>query len=188
MSRPTTREDTSTEYGVGRTTTRTVQAPGAVEDISVALVVETGAEVTDAQLRELVGAATGIDVALRQDAIAITRVASPAVEPVPVEEPETGLLGDLESYLAMGLIVLIAIMLFLMSRKKKDKGAAKGKKGEKVVPAQVRPAAPAALEDSEAEPLPAGPRIQDEVAALVERQPDEIAQLLRGWLADRRAS
>ena len=183
-----TREDTSTEYGVGRTTTRTMQAPGAVQDLSVALVVDNGAEVTDAQLRELVGAAAGIDIALRQDAIAITRVATPVVDETPVEEPETGLMSDLESYIALGLIVLIAIMLFLMSRKKKDKSG-KGKKGgEKVVPAQVRPAS-APLEQADLpEPLPSGPRIQDEVAELVERQPDEIAQLLRGWLADRRAS
>ncbi|MFA9446413.1 flagellar basal-body MS-ring/collar protein FliF [Egicoccus sp. AB-alg6-2] len=180
-----TREDTSTEFGVGRTTTRTVQAPGNVEDISVALVVENGAEVTDAQLRELVGAAAGIAVPLRADAIAITRVASPPDVLDPVEEVEPGLMSKLESYLAMGLIVLIAIMLFLMSRRnKKDKAE---KPVEKVVPAKVRPA-PASLEDAlDAEPLPTGPRIQDEVAALVERQPDEIASLLRGWLADRRA-
>ncbi|MEX2548754.1 MAG: flagellar M-ring protein FliF C-terminal domain-containing protein, partial [Nitriliruptoraceae bacterium] len=175
------REDTSTEFGVGRTTTRTVQAPGNVEELSVALVVENGAEVTDAQLRELVGAAAGIDVALRQDMIAITRVASPEVD-APAEEPEAGLLSELESYIAMGLIVLIAIMLFLMTRRKKDKAVAPG---EKIVPAQIRQE-PAAIEEGDTDSLPEGPRIQDEVAALVERQPDEIASLLRGWLADRR--
>jgi flagellar M-ring protein FliF len=29
--------------------------------------------------------------------------------------------------------------------------------------------------------------VQSEVTELVERQPDEVAQLLRGWLADRRS-
>jgi flagellar M-ring protein FliF len=29
-------------------------------------------------------------------------------------------------------------------------------------------------------------RRKDDLAALVERQPDEVAELLRGWLADRR--
>ncbi|GGI06689.1 flagellar basal-body MS-ring/collar protein FliF [Egicoccus halophilus] len=178
-----TREDASTEFGVGRTTTRTVQAPGTVEQLSVALVVENGSEVTDAQLRELVGAAAGIDLALREDAIAITRVTTPAEDAAPAEEAEPGLLGGLETYLALALIVLIAVMLFLMTRRKKDKGVVE----EKVVPAQVRTAVPLDVVD-EPEPLPTGPSIQDEVAAMVERQPEEIASLLRGWLADRRTS
>jgi hypothetical protein len=29
-------------------------------------------------------------------------------------------------------------------------------------------------------------RRKDDLVALVERQPDEVAELLRGWLADRR--
>ncbi|MFA9430933.1 flagellar basal-body MS-ring/collar protein FliF [Egicoccus sp. AB-alg2] len=179
-----TRDENSTEYGVGRTTTRTVQAPGTVERLSVALVVEDGSAVTDAQLRELVGAAAGVDVDLREEAIAITRVTSPADATAPPEEAEAGGFAQLESYLAMGLIVLIAVMLFLMTRRKKDRTAAVA---EKVVPAQVR-AAPVPIDPvDETEQLPVGPNIQDEVAAMVERQPEEIAALLRGWLADRRA-
>ena len=180
-----TRDDVSTEYGVGRTTTRTVQAPGTVERLSVALVVEDGSAVTDAQLRELVGAASGIEVAGRDEAIAITRVSSPADTAAPTEEEEPSAFAQLESYLAMGLIVLIAVMLFLMTRRKKDKKAAVS---EKVVPAEVRTEAAPIEALEQAEPLPpAGPSVQDEVVALVERQPEEIAALLRGWLADRRA-
>jgi flagellar M-ring protein FliF len=29
--------------------------------------------------------------------------------------------------------------------------------------------------------------VREEISELVERQPDEVAQLLRGWLADRRS-
>ncbi len=29
-------------------------------------------------------------------------------------------------------------------------------------------------------------RVQSEIGELIERQPDEVAQLLRSWLADRR--
>jgi flagellar M-ring protein FliF len=32
------------------------------------------------------------------------------------------------------------------------------------------------------------PSIDSEIGELVERQPEEVAQLLRGWLADRRPS
>ena len=35
--------------------------------------------------------------------------------------------------------------------------------------------------------LPSGPVVNDELAELIDRQPDEVASILRGWLADRRA-
>ena len=45
-------------------------------------------------------------------------------------------------------------------------------------------AAPWVLEPADARRI----EIQSEVAELVDRQPDEVAQLLRGWLADRRSA
>ena len=175
------RGEATREFGVNRTTTRTVEAPGSVERLSVALVVDQASEATDAELRELVGAAAGIDVELREEAIAITRVATPAPE-APAELPEPGALADLERYIALAVLVLVAVGLFLMARRRRDPAPE-----EKLVPAQVR-SAPAAIEEPEDEPSPAAPSVQDEVAALVERQPEEIAALLRGWLADRRTS
>jgi flagellar M-ring protein FliF len=35
--------------------------------------------------------------------------------------------------------------------------------------------------------LPSAPEVNDELAELIDRQPDEVASILRGWLADRRA-
>jgi len=40
--------------------------------------------------------------------------------------------------------------------------------------------------DSERAALPTAPAVNDELAELIERQPDEVASILRGWLADRR--
>ena len=36
-------------------------------------------------------------------------------------------------------------------------------------------------------PTPAAPVVNEELAELIDRQPDEVASILRGWLADRRA-
>jgi flagellar M-ring protein FliF len=48
-----------------------------------------------------------------------------------------------------------------------------------------------ALEPGERFPNPAlpsaSPAVNDELAELIERQPDEVASILRGWLADRRS-
>jgi flagellar M-ring protein FliF len=49
---------------------------------------------------------------------------------------------------------------------------------------------PAALESSDAGPSAEALALEGrhrEITALVEQQPDEVAQLLRGWLAERRA-
>ena len=40
--------------------------------------------------------------------------------------------------------------------------------------------------DSERAALPTASAVNDELAELIERQPDEVASILRGWLADRR--
>jgi flagellar M-ring protein FliF len=176
------REDATREFGVGRTTTRTVQAPGTVEGLSVALVVDDGAVVTDNELRELVTAAAGLDLE-RGDAIAISRVPAVELEEVPPAD-DGGLVDQIQRIVALAVLVLIALGLFLMSRRKVTEEPA-----EKVVPAQVRTSpemdhAPAAATPEE---LVAQSSVRDDVAELVERQPEEIAALLRGWLADRRA-
>jgi flagellar M-ring protein FliF len=52
-----------------------------------------------------------------------------------------------------------------------------GGAGDRLALAPAAPADPALAERAER---------QREIAALVEKQPEEVAQLLRGWLADRR--
>lgn len=174
------RSDATREFGVDRTTTRTVRAPGQVEGLSVAVVVDQGAAVTDNQLRELVGAAAGLDEE-RGDTFAITRIAMPLVEDV-AEEAGPSWIDMVQWGVALLVLLLVAVGLFLMSRRRRPA------EPERVVPAAVRPVAPApaALDPDPTEALPTGPTLQDEVAQLVERQPEEIAMLLRGWLADRR--
>lgn len=183
------RDDATREYGVGRTTTMTVRAPGTVEELSVALVVDEGAAIGDGELAELVTAAAGLNEE-RGDQVAISRVATPALDDAFAEDAGTDMAAMITQGVALAVLLLIVVALLLMSRRR-DKGVAavqsKGRAGKKVVPAQVRQ--PEQLAPPEPEPqAPPEPTIKDEVAELVERQPEEIAALLRGWLADRRAS
>jgi flagellar M-ring protein FliF len=46
---------------------------------------------------------------------------------------------------------------------------------------------PRSRHDNERPALSAAPDVNDELAELIDRQPDEVASILRGWLADRRA-
>lgn len=179
------RTEATREFVFNRSQRREVQAPGQVQRMSVALVVDEAASVGDEQLQQLVTAAAGLD-AERGDVVAISRVAVPAIE-VPEEvAPGPALVDLIQQAVALLLLLVIAIGLFLMSRRRKSPDAPEI--SEKVVPAQLRPSTPQLKpEQSRNEPLPApGPSIHDEVVDLVERQPEEIAQLLRGWLADRR--
>lgn len=174
------KQDAVREFGVDRTTTRTLQAPGAVEHLSVALVVDEAAAVADVDLRSLVAAAAGID-AERGDQVAITRVTTPPLEDAVVAGDGPGLVDLIQRIVALVVLVVIAVALFLMSRRKKAEPV-----NERVVPAQLRHHD--ALGDGDHDQLPPGLTVKDEVAELVERQPEEIAALLRGWLADRRTS
>ena len=173
------RSEATREFGSDRTVTRTQRAPGRVDRLSVAVVVDEGAVVTDAQLQELVGAAAGMEEE-RGDAFAITRVAMPAVDEA-LEEAGPAWVEVVQWGVALLVLLLVALGLFLMSRRRRAV-----EPPAKVVPAAVRPPTPEIPESDPTEALHRGPTIHDEVADLVERQPEEIAQLLRGWLADRR--
>ena len=194
-----TRDEATREYGVDRTLTTTTNAPGKVQRLSVAIVVDdgtlTGADVpATADIEDLVSAAVGLDTE-RGDTIAVSTVAMPAAE---VEATDAaGATAELMEALprAGGVLVLLiaAVGLFLMSRQRHSS------EETSLVPA-VAPDLPRRRQDDlleidvdGTEALLAGAAaipvsgMRDEVAELVASQPDEIATLLRGWLADRRA-
>jgi flagellar M-ring protein FliF len=172
------RAEETREFGVDRVTTRVVRAPGSVEGLSVALVVDEASPVPDGQLRELVTAAAGLDVD-RGDAVAISRVRLPIADEVVEATPVT--MDLVKQIVALIVLLAVAAGLFLMSRARRREV-----EPERVVPAAMRP--PAALTEPNVADLGGSlpPTLQDEVVELVERQPEEIATLLRGWLADRR--
>ena len=178
------RAEATREFGVDRTITRIVQAPGTVQRLSVAAVVDEGAMMGDAELAQLIAAAAGV-VDERGDQVAITRVVTPPPAELPAVDEAEGLLELIQQIAAVVVLLVIAVALFLMSRRRSGE-AAPAAAGTKVVPATVRPAALAQSDDAEQSEPKAG--VRHEVAELVERQPEEIAALLRGWLADRRAS
>lgn len=185
------REEVSREYGVDRTTTRTIQAPGKVERLSVAIVMDDGsitgtAVPDDVEVERLVSAALGLDEE-RGDNVAVTRVAFPVLDEE-VEEPATSMLGLLTQVAGGVVLLIVAIALFLMTRRR-------GKDDAPQLPAAA--AAPQAsgttrfieaLPEKEPQPIPRSVQLKEEVADLVRAQPEEIAQLLRGWLADRRGA
>jgi flagellar M-ring protein FliF len=183
-----TRNEVLREYGVDKVVDRTVAAPGRVEQLSVAIVMDDGTQTGlvlpgVGEIEALATAALGLDAG-RGDAIAVTMLPLPAPElPAVPEEAEPTLADRAPEAVAVAVLLLVSIALFLMSRRRKPSA----------YPVSVEPAvaSPAQLIDP-TEQLPAEDEtvkaLQRDVADLVERQPEEIATLLRGWLADRRSA
>lgn len=178
-------EDT-TEFGVDRTVTRTTEAPGAIQRLSVAVVVDdgtlTGLEAPDvAALDTVIAAAVGAD-AQRGDTVEVSTAAFPALPEVEETVEETGGMMTLIPTIIGALVLfLVTVGLFLMTRG----GKKKAKKGEIL----GLPEALMAGQVVDAQSLAQANVVQgltDDVVQLVERQPEEIATLLRSWLADRR--
>lgn len=173
------RTDTTTEYGVDRVVARSVSAPGEVTKLSVAVVLDdgsvTGLPAADlGDVESLVTAAAGLDT-VRGDAIAVTEAAFPAPAELaaPAAPAAMGGMLDLLPQVA-GTLALLAVVgaLLAMSRRRDDED-------EEEYAVAALAGTPAALGPGGVdEPPPAS------VAELVDRQPEEIASLLRGWLAE----
>jgi flagellar M-ring protein FliF len=168
---------------------REITAPGKVEQMSVAVVMDdgslTGVTVPTAdEIELLVAAAVGLDTT-RGDTISVSTIAFPAPEAADTTETPAAEAAPMD-VMAMipqivgGLVLLLVVGALLMMARgssKKSRVAAL----EVVQPALGGGggAAPAGETDD-------GVSIHPEVMNLVQRQPEEIAVLLRSWLADRR--
>jgi len=195
------RSEVVSETGIDRTVTRTVKAPGRIRSLSVAVVMddgtETGAVVPEVtEVERLVTAALGLDTT-RGDAVAVTGVAFPAPDVLEIEEPEAvaeeaaadPMMTMLPQIAGGAVLVLVALALLWMTRRGRRRSE----------PLHVAEAAPNALPPggggamesagttalAQAQQRPS-PAQSADVVGLIEKQPEEIAVLLRSWLADRR--
>lgn len=181
-------------------TVKTV-APGGVVKQSVSVVVDSKSSTIDnVKLQAALASAVGID-AKRGDTISVTSLpfdttgataATAELKQVEAAAKRDAMIG----YAKQGLLVL-GIVIFLLvaslSRRKRNKAraAADLMHLDRIERAQLPVVPVQALERIDLPALEAAPAVpaqrrKDDVLAMVERQPDEVAELLRGWLADRR--
>lgn len=200
---------------VGLVTETRKSAPGAVRKLSVAVLLDSSVAKDEdaARLQQLISSAAGLDTA-RGDTVAVSAMKfdtstvdqnkKDLAEAAKAEEE-----AKLKSWIETGALVFGVFVLLIMAmvsgrKKKKKKKDVELTAEERVQFEQLQ----AAIEDARQRELDGGEgegaaeleagmdpealalsehvKRQQNISSLIERQPEEVAQLLRGWLADRR--
>ncbi|PWJ52595.1 flagellar M-ring protein FliF [Quadrisphaera granulorum] len=188
-----------------KTTTRQL-APGSVKRQSIAVVVDEAAakNMTAPQLQETIANAAGVQDA-RGDTLSVTQatfdtsVAQSAAADLKAAEAEEAKAAQFKliSQGAIALLVLIGLIVIFIAMRR----AAKRRPARETLDLgeleRLYPAGPVVGPDGMALPAAGGPQLtpatpdpaalrRAEVGELVDQQPAEVADLLRGWLADSR--
>lgn len=188
------------------TVTKTIAAPGRVKRMSVAVMLDskTAADIKPEDVQALLTPAAGLDVQGRGDSIQVgklpfdTTVTEAAKKELAAQQQAAQLNQyiDLGKKAGLGLLALVALILFLRKRKKDDAAVAATASDLPeglLVPPRVEAIGMDTVSAIAAAPAPEQEepkvnhalereRLRDEVAEYVDSQPDEIAQLLQGWL------
>ena len=200
----------TTDNAIGRVVQQVNTAPGAVQHLSVAVLLDssTAAKISTADVQKLVENAAGVQTS-RGDSVQVSTMpfddsAAKAAQKDLAAAAKAKSMNKLIGYGKDGLIgflVLAAAAFFMRKAKKSQENSPVLSTSERLELEEARRmrAILAAQQDDVMAELVPGPRGQDrlelgrveldsEIGELVERQPEEVAQLLRGWLADRRPS
>lgn len=198
------KEDAERSYAVNRTVESTMEAPGAVTRLNVAVLVDE-ATVTEAQraaIESMVGTAAGVDLD-RGDQVEVTRLpfdttAADAAEEAADEAVAAEAAAARSSMIrtaVIALVILLALIFgYLSTRRARrevatpiDIGAIRAASIDE--PASLPPAAAAApLPTEQIDPIAAASReALDELSALADRRPEDVAIILQSWLADEKS-
>jgi flagellar M-ring protein FliF len=184
------RKTENTDFGVGKRVLRTEVAPGAVNKINVALLVDKSVPAADfAAVQQAITSAAGIDTkrgdAIQAAQVPFAKIATPKAGPVP-----TSLLGPLK-WVGLGIATLM--FLFFMSRHLRKR------EGETLAsPAWLTDIdEPVSLAELEQQTTIMGrsnptitlpPRAPDTslqaIDQLMEREPERVAAQVKQWMAE----
>jgi flagellar M-ring protein FliF len=202
------KEQTTSDNAVGETVEHREAAPGSVETLHVGIVIDEAAAgaASPAEIETLVSSAMGIDPqrgdtvevsALPFDRTAEEAAAAELAAAKAAEDRERlmDLLKLAALVLLVGAILLGALLRSRRRAKARDQATSyvveqirmrDEAEQTQVVPLPTPPAPPLELDHVAIDQGNLRAAARDEIAAMVERQPEEVAQLLRGWLVETR--
>lgn len=197
---------TTRDNAVDTVVERRETAPGSVESLHTAVVIDVNSPVKlDAgEVEDLVTAAIGIDQR-RGDTIAVSAMpfdtsALEATESALAEAEADEAAAQRMEWIRNGVLILVVALLLLVAwlrgrKRNKARQQATTYVVEQLRQDQADRAAVAATTSHRLDASPATMALEqsehrddglrDELSALVERQPEEVAALLRGWLVER---
>ena len=191
-----TKDDAERTFAVNRTVEQTTFAPGAIQQLHVAVLVDEEAvtEEQRAAIIEMVSTAAGIDPD-RGDEVVVTRLpfdtsATEAAAEAADVQAVAAAAEQRSSLIRTGIIAfVIVIAMFLAYRS--------ARKARREVATPINIGEIAAVPADGPEPTTAIPEIQvldagapssqaalEELSTLADRRPEDVAQILQGWLAD----
>jgi flagellar M-ring protein FliF len=179
------RKSDTTQFGVDKTVIRTKVAPGAVNKLNVALIVDKSVPKTEIPaLQTAVASAAGIDAA-RGDAISVSQIAF--AKPAKVEAAGAGAGGMLgyAKYAAAGL-GLLAFLIFSARHLRRREGETLMRQPQWLREIEA-PTTLAELEkprDRTGLPARSENEARDQIEELAERDPERVAQQIRTWMRD----
>ncbi len=179
------RSTTTKEFGVDKLVTRTKVAPGAVNRMNVALVVDTSVSKADlAAIQKAIPVAAGLDTT-RGDTLAVSQVAfaKPAATGAPGAGPAGGMIGYAK-FAAAG-VGLLGFLFFSARQLRRREGESLMREPNWLREIEA-PTTLAALDRPRQSSLPE--RSDDparmQVEELAEREPERVAQQIRTWMRD----
>ncbi|GAB3241686.1 flagellar basal-body MS-ring/collar protein FliF [Kineosporia babensis] len=198
------REQSTVNNAVNETISKVNQAPGKVERMTAAVVLNSGAPntITPGQASQLVTNALGLDPA-RGDTVQVNvlpfdtsaaTAAQKALDEAASKERTAGYIS-LAKQVALALLIIIAAIVFLIRRRRKqqelEEEEARIEATASDLPEGYVMQQQQAIGDTQQLALAreadlSRDRMRDEVSAMVDNQPDDVAAMLQGWLADRK--
>ncbi|SEO78242.1 flagellar basal-body MS-ring/collar protein FliF [Trujillonella endophytica] len=201
-----TTESNTSNNAVDQTVENVVSAPGAINRLTVAVVLDdtVAGNMNQAQVQQLIGNAVGLDAA-RGDAISVASLAfnndaaeRAAAEMAAAREDEKN--AQMWSLIKTGAIALgiglLVLIVWLRSRRRRDDEDDEPFEFDDDVMAELERLRVASTReetqlldratDSRALELEAAERarVRGEISTMVSERPDEVAAMLRGWLSE----
>jgi len=173
-------------------------APGGVKSLHVAVAVDTQSlhGITPNQIQSMIDSGLGINTKRGDQSTVETMpfdtsqatAAAAALAASQKAAAKTTMMSNIKTG-GMALLVVAGLILAWLRGRKRRKAR---DEATQYVVEQIRrknepaplPPAPAAVEIEAGDPAHLRAAARDEIAAMVERQPEEVAQLLRGWLVE----
>jgi flagellar M-ring protein FliF len=201
-----TKKQRTADNAVGQTVEQREAAPGSVDSLHVGVVLDQQAlgAVAPEEVQTLISSALGVNEQ-RGDTVEVSvmpfdrsaeEAAAEALAAAKAEEDKAALMSMLRTGGLVMLVVLLALGAWLRNRRRErarldatNYVVEQLRRQPAELPTQQQPEleapALAVLDQPAYAELPdVNASTRGEIAALVERQPEEVAQLLRGWLVE----